>query len=586
MHRSDSHRATSLSALALVMSLAASAEAQDEPELTVSGRVQSDIRFRIGSSTVGEWYNQLELPDGVARNENLAGLTVEAAMGDVSGKVDADIVLYGVSRDLDGLGALAQREEVDPYRFDIHSLYMQVRDLLVDGLDLRLGQQLVMWGVGDQFNPTNTINADDLEDPLKFGDQQGNVMLRLDYWINDEWSLSGVLVPVFKPALLPRTAPLGVTRTDRIPLSDDFARHRVIAEQESAAMGLVGHPTIVGNTVIELPDTSFENMQAAYRMGGNILGHDVALSYYLGRWDLPVARANHTRHNPTPQCNPDQPTDCIQGLLETETTLHYPRMHVYGFNMTGEVGWLKELSDVFSAIGYRLEGGLFVPERTTLRMTQDQLAIAFPQPAGEYDYDNDGQPGGPEPTVIEDTPFLKWVFGLDYTFNEHLYLNVQWVHGFVDEYGAGDFISDGRQLLASDVTTDETVSTLQCALPRDGTVCARELYKPRQGDYLVLGVDLTFLERRALIRVFNILYLNGVFEEYFDPAQGRRVEEHHGTFSEKGFSLVVFPEFAYNFGNGLELAAGALVQLGSDDSRFGDPQGGGSLAWTRGRYSF
>lgn len=572
-------------AAALTVSASGTAFAQ-EPDIFVAGRVQSDIRLRLSEAVVGDWYNQLDLPSGVARNENLAGLTVDASMGEASAVADLDLVVYGVSNDIEGLGALARREEVDPYRFDIHQLYFQARNVLIDGLDLRVGQQLVMWGVGDQFNPTNNVNADDLEDPLKFGDQLGNVMLRIDYWISPEWSLTGVLVPVFKPALLPRTAPLGVARVDRIPIIDDDLRLRVQAENAASGTSIINHPTIVANATPELPDTSLENMQFAYRIGGNLLGHDIALSYYNGRWDLPVARANHTRQNETPRCNPDQPSQCIDGLLETDVTLHYPRMHVYGLNATGEIGWLKELSDVFSAVGYRLEGALVVPEQTTLRLTNDELDIAFPQPAGEYDYDGDGQPGGPEPIVIDDTPFLKWAAGLDYTFGEHVYANVQWVHGLVDEYGAGDFISEGWTVVAADVTTDETDTVLNCALPRDGTTCVREIQRPRLGDYLVVGVDLRFLENRALVRLFNILYLNGVWIEQFDPARGERVREHKSTFTEEGFSMVLFPEVAYNFGNGLELSAGALVQLGTDYSRFGDPQGGGSLAWTRGRYSF
>ena len=38
-------------------------------------------------------------------------------------------------------------------------------DAGVSGLDLKVGHQVVQWGVGDQFNPTNTLNAENLEDP-------------------------------------------------------------------------------------------------------------------------------------------------------------------------------------------------------------------------------------------------------------------------------------------------------------------------------------------------------------------------------------------------------------------------------------
>jgi hypothetical protein len=566
--------------------LAAPAALAQDADVKWAGRVQTDLRFRVAPVSVGNWYDRMEMPAGVARNENLVGATFNVRYGDVSAVADLDFVLYGVSRDFESIGDLALREEVDPFRFDVHQLYFQVNDFLLDGLDLRVGQQLAQWGVGDQFNPTNVQNADDVEDPLRFGDQLGNAMVRLDYWFTDEWSHTAVLIPIFKPAALPNSAPLGLARVDRTPVTNDFLRWRIHAEQASAAGQLLGHPTIVSNVTPVLPDTSFENMQFAYKLGGSIEGHDIALSFYRGRNDVPLPRTNHARHDPTPRCNPDNSRECIQGAILNDVTLEYPRMSVFGLNATGEVGWLKEISDSLNAIGYRLEGALFLPERRTMKITQDALALAIPQPAGEYDYDDDGRPGGREPAVLENTPFLKWVLGLDYTFDEHVYTNIQWIHGFVDEFGAGDFINEGYNVVAGGVSTEEDYTILRCALPRDGTTCARELQRPKLGDYLMALLEVKFADAKATARLLGILYLNGTWEEYFDPVQGKRVREHHDAFSELGYSVVIYPEFGYNFGNGLELGAGALFQLGDENSRFGDPQGGGSLVWTRGKYSF
>ena len=35
---------------------------------------------------------------------------------------------------------------------------------------------------------------------------------------------------------------------------------------------------------------------------------------------------------------------------------------------------------------------------------------------------------------------MKWTLGFDYTLTRELYLNAMWVHGFVDEFGAGDWL--------------------------------------------------------------------------------------------------------------------------------------------------
>ena len=78
---------------------------------------------------------------------------------------------------------------------------------------------VVQWGVGDQFNPTNTLNAENLEDPTKFGEQLPNTMIRADYALSHMWTVSGVFVPIFRPAALPESAASTRQRSTRLPLS-------------------------------------------------------------------------------------------------------------------------------------------------------------------------------------------------------------------------------------------------------------------------------------------------------------------------------------------------------------------------------
>jgi len=560
-------------------------EETDELEMEWGIRLQSDLRFRVEEKSVGAYYDRRTLPVGIDRNENLIGLRLNAQYGDVSAVAELDFVLYGYAQDVETLADLSRREKLDPFRFEAHKLYVEVADLGFDGLDLAVGQQIIAWGVGDQFNPTNNLNSDDMEDVLLFGEQQGNFMVKADYWIDESWSMSGVLVPIFRPALLPRSGELQIARVDRLPFVDEELRHRVHAEQ-AAAQALAQHPTIVTSVTPVLPDKTIANMQVGYRIGGTIGGQDVSASYYNGRTDFPVPFRNRTVQNSEPQCNPNDASDCINGLLETTTFLHYPRMHVYGFNWAGEVGWLEAISDVFNSVGYRFEVGFVVPERATIELTNGDLDLGLAViPGGEYDYDADGAPGGPQAVVVEDTPFAKWTVGLDYTFNKYLYTNVQWVHGLPDEYGAGDFISDGAAVRSGGVDSDDA-GTVACALGRDGTACATETLRPRIADYLVTGIDLRLLDQQLLLRLFTIFDLSGVDMTKFDAEAGERVSEHHNMFSEQGFGAVIYPEVGYNFGNGLELQAGTLLQLGKAHGKFGDPAAGGSIVWTRGRFSF
>jgi hypothetical protein len=568
-------------------------------DFTFGGKIQTDVRFRAQEKTVGSYVQRLDLPAGVSLNQNLINVKVGASVGAITGVAEIDFVWLGYSRGIDSVADLSANEKQNPYFLRPQALFLEGKDLLLEGLDLRIGQQLVQWGVGDQFNPTNTLNPNDIYDPLLFGQQVANLMARVDYTFKGRFTLSAVLVPIFKPAVLPSWAPIATAFTDRVPLTDDALRQRIQTEQAltgrllgEAGVPGVHFPTVVSQAIPVLPETSFGNMQVAFRVAGVLAEQDVALSYYSGRTDLPQPFLNYTRMKRGQICNPVDPGQCVDGVLETETYLGYPRVQVVGLNAAGQMNPLGWISKKVKPLGYRLEAGLFFPQESSIALQNDRLDFGmFVQPAGEYDYSGKPyRPGDPRPMVVRSTPFAKWTAGLDYTFSEHIYANVQWVHGFADEFGAGDFISEGWSVREGGVTTTAAETLVRCYNPlagvRSGEKCAREVLRPRLGDYLVLGVDLKFREERILVRLFTIWDLSGVTEDLWDPSQNRRVRIHHSLFTADGFSAVIFPELNYNFKNGLELGAGALLLLGKPDTKFGDPSTGGSLLWTRARYSY
>ncbi|MCB9554792.1 MAG: hypothetical protein H6707_01730 [Deltaproteobacteria bacterium] len=567
--------------LAALSLLLLSAPVAAKVELNLSGRIQSDLRFRVINERAGQWYSPIRLDRGVARNENIGRFRLEADGGRFFGLAELDFVWIGLDRDFDTLADLSLREKNSPYRLEAQALYIEATDIFVDGLDLRIGQQKVTWGKGDQFNPTNTLNPLDLEDVLLFGELVANMMVKVDYNFGANWSLSAVLVPVFKPALLPSSASLGLVSVERLPWVEDDVRWRIHAERELAKY--LGYPTAISATHIVEPETSFKNMQGALRVAGMIGDHDIALSYYVGRHTIPTPLFNYSRLTNDPQCNPLDPNDCIKGLLTTETTLGFPRMQVVGLNMAGQLNLLGWLSSKIKPIGYRIEAGVFFPQVYTQSLVQEEMDFGFyTQPKGEYDYIN-----GRRPHVVDSTPFAKWVIGLDYTFNRYFYLNAQWVHGMPDEFGAGDFLSGGKVVRdARPTISGPTLLACAVADAKRGEHCIEEVTRPRLGDYLVLGGDIKLLADKLLLRLFMLLDLNGYTTERFDDTVGQRVSQHHSPFSSEGFSAVFFPELSYNFGFGLELFAGALFNLGKSYTKFGDPASGGSKVFTRARFSF
>ena len=561
--------------------------------LEVGGHLQTDLRFRPVGLTAGNWYNLQTLPAGISRAEVIAKLKAKARFGRFQGVLDLDFVLIGKHDQPEDLNALSDRTALHPFRIEAHSAYVQIRDMFAPGLDLRVGQQLVMWGVGDQFNPTNHLNSDDLEDPLLFGEQQGNLMARLDYTIKDVWTISAVLVPIFKPALLPASGSMNNAAVDRLPFTDEAFRHRVHSESALSEQFL-GFPTVLEAAIPVLPEFSADNMQFAFRAAGSVFGQDLALSFYRGRFDFPQPYLNHSVLDETPQCEndpaapfprydePSEDEQCINGLIRTTTYLGYPRINVLGFNWAGEIPVI--------GLGYRFEVGVFFPEQQFLTILKPEIPLD-PGPPGEYDYDLDGEAGGIPPEVSPSTPFAKWTLGLDYSIGPVM-LNAQWVHGMVDEFGNGDFITPGYVTRQGD--TDSPVlapeegapNLYECGTTGNGERCAREILRPRIADYLVFGVDVNFARNAGLFRLFTLWDLGGYQSTYWDDSLGTRVTESSHAFTPEGFSAVIYPELRYNFGGGFELHVGALLQFGRSYTKFGDPAGGGHQIFTRARYSF
>jgi len=552
-------------------------------DIDVSGYLQTDLRFRVGEAPTGPWYAPFPHQPGIVRNQNILNTKLTAKKGKFSGRADLDLVMIGLPDPLKGIDGLSSRRSLDPFRIEAHALYIEAHDLLFKGVDFRIGQQLAQFGVGDQFNPTNTLNANDVEDPLLFGDQQANLMARMDITPgNSNWTLTGVLVPVFRPALVPPSGILGLANVSRLPFGEDELRWRVHSERE-LAKNVFDTPTVVDQVIPDLPAPDLNNMQFGARIGGWVGGQDIALSYYRGFSDIPQAATTHSVQQVAEQCNPLDDTDCIVGTINNEVKLNYPRMQVAGFNMAGEMNPLGWIHSSIQPIGYRIEAAVVFPERQEIILTSDDISFGIAgQEAGEYEYE---LAAGGRPTIVDTRPFAKWVVGLDYTFGAHVYVNTQWVHGMLDEFGAGDFIQPGKVVRDGGVDTD-SVETTACALTRNGEKCAWETLRSRLGDYAVVGIDINFLRTAGLFRMFAIVDLTGAVEERWSAEDNARVQTVHGPFSSKGFGMVIYPQLSYNLGNGLELSGGALVQLGPETGKFGDPAAGGSLIWTRARYSF
>ncbi len=381
-----------------------------------SGYLQSDIRYVI------EDYRGPRRGDGFRFEMNRNDITFRLKVTpdpQAQAVVDARFRFYGFNESAT-LPELVRRDRLDPYDFQLNEAYLAVRGAPFEEMDLRVGRVIQSWGTADMFNPTDNLNARDFSDPLDYAAKVPNQMVEVNLYPTDWLTLTAVWVPVFKPSLLPPSAWLGFA----VETTEDgcFLRAPVPPLDPSDIQRLqrlfaMGDPCRLSFATPEVrtlkPDTTLANSQAAARarfqadLGERGGALDFSLSYFYGRFTFPVA---YTAVAEVGAASGDPNAVGVRYVAE----VMYPRMHVAGadFAYSPPVEWLPGLFG---------EVAVIFPERVTFG-----LAVV--------------QQGRNQPSLlmsavnVPSTPFVKATMGMDYTLTSWLYMNVQYVRGFFDEF--------------------------------------------------------------------------------------------------------------------------------------------------------
>jgi len=421
-----------------------------------TGILENDIRFSLPGK---------EEPGGVPevrflRTDSTAKYRANFTSGTVRAVGDVSVVFTGIPQ-AENIEGLTVREQVDPFRLESEALFLEIDEFLAEGLSLKMGREILRWGTGFMFNPTNVVNAYDFEDPLKFGDVIATEMVVLSYtapWSSyseemdltlfDEFTLTFVAVPVFRPAQLPQSSLVAFT--------DPALFNQLVSSPTiDALIGLQqafegGGGQIAYDVATESPNLGLENMALAGRMSWTMLGTDVSFTYYRGHDDTPRAETIAVSDLPIPVTNED--LEDIDGLLntikslaldgvvaQTDVILTWPRVHVFGADFATSL-------DSLGGVGLWGEFAWTVHEdlRRFIRIGDAQVL------------EEEAEQGG----------FWKLTAGLDYAITSWWYANIQYLHGFVDEFGADNL-----------------------------------------HDYLVGGSNFTFLANTLTFRMFSIVQL-------------------------------------------------------------------------------
>jgi len=264
-----------------------------------------------------------------------------------------------------------------PVSLDLREAWFEAKDLLISGLDLKVGRQRIPWGTADALSVVDNVNPLDLSDPWDFGRHGGSDGAQLNAYLGGA-QLTALIVGQFAPAVLP---------------GGQWAN----ALMPSALQAPPGLTLATVSSSVTLPGASLtDSLSAGMRVKGNLLGYDLSISYLYGRQGLPVI-------DNIVLTSPGLP------VVNAALNLVYPREHIFGADMAGSI----------FGVGVWAETAVFVPAPVTESM--DSTALGG---------------GVVQSVALSGSPYVKYVVGADYTFPGDLYLSGQFVHGLFQEASA------------------------------------------------------------------------------------------------------------------------------------------------------
>jgi len=383
--------------------------------LDFSGHIQSDIRFSI------EDYRGARNGDGYKFETNRNDVEFRLKFkpnNKVEAVVDTRLRFYGINR-ANKMAELFGWNKVDRFELQLNEAYLAVHGWPSDIVDFKIGRMIKQWGTADLFNPTDNLNARDFSDPLDYTAKVPNQMIEVDIYPTDWLNLSVTWVPMFKPSLLPPSTSYAFavdTSRDGCFVSaptPPLQRYQVKAladvfQQYNPCDLHFNTPQM--NMIT--PGLNIKNSQVGVKANFDVGMGDAgdlsfSLSYYYGRFSFPVAytaAASLADSATTP------------GVLDVDyiVNLMYPRMQVAGFDFSYSAtspyvpGIFGEMAVIF-------------PEKIVFGLG----VLRNGRPIKSLSMGN---------VNVDSTPFIKATVGMDYTFTSWLYMNVQYVRGFFDEF--------------------------------------------------------------------------------------------------------------------------------------------------------
>ncbi|MBQ9816331.1 MAG: hypothetical protein IJM59_02530 [Proteobacteria bacterium] len=510
---------------ALAAGLSSSAlmpEAQAQ-EFSYKGFILSDLRLSIPGQDMPKEVDSVRFN----RMDNTVKFTGSFAWDSVDVVADLSLVYSGKS-EVNELTTLQQRSKVDPFYFESDALYIRISDFIFTGLDLKLGRQIIDWGSADRFNPTSVVNGLDLEDYQDFGHRIANEMVNVVF--APDWEVEGEETPIFSEfqfqvVWVPRF------RSNMVPESSEyvfggpdqfrrFAKSQILSNLVDLQELYVKYGgSILYDVKVGEPSDAIQNSQVGVRLGFSLFGVDLDFYGYYGY--------DHNMQPRTVNVNAVSTDAAVSDAVDAN-------IHLVAGNKE-QRGYLMDLMESF---GY--DGISTLTAYTDVTVEYPRIWMAGMDFATSLDFMGGVGLWGELAFTIHDdvkidldingTPlhenqvdkgfFVKAVVGIDNSFTKWLYMNMQYIYGFVDEFGANDL----------------------------------EHYLMWNGDFKAFNEQMLF--RLSLVWCIS------------DP------------------SAMLVPSFSFKFWPNTELAVGALIHVGKDETTFGNRVTGPNYIYLQAKYNF
>ncbi len=302
--------------------------------------------------------------------------------------------------------------------FRLKEAYM---DLSFESFDLRLGNQVVVWGKSDGMPITDVITPIDLSEYVlpEFEDQRlGIPAAKLSYYVGD-FTFEGVLIPWFYGNNIPNAG--------QWQLRPDYGEFEEATEHAFFEQG----GTYVGGIRIieETPDSGWDEVEFGIRVSGLVANTDVALIFFHGWEDNPSISG------PTEFIGFDPDTPLIASRID------YARMDMLGLNFTRP--WSK----------FILRGELahFIDKRFHSRKT---LTMDPDDPDWPAELESS--------TRMYEKDMLQLMVGADYSGISNVTLSLQFEEKFIMNFDSEDGLmrSSAVAKAASDLNKDNAYESL------------------------------------------------------------------------------------------------------------------------------